>query len=326
MKAVELGSLLERIAGGGTPSKAVSSYFHGDIPFATVKDFKCRRPGGTTDHITTDALANSASELVPADTLLLTTRMTIGRAARFPMPVAINQDIKAIFPKACLDKDYLEWFLFSKAEELVGKGSGTTVKGIRLGDIRGLLITLLSMEEQRRVAGKLDRLFTRSQGARDELNRIPGLVKRYKQAILASAFRGDLTAHWRATHPQTGSVGNFVSARLAWTIDRARKGSLGRDERSSIMERDADLQRTITERSREELLPDTWGWCGLGEVFGVYVGATPSRRDPSLWQGEVPWVSSGEVAFCRVSATEEKITAKGLANTSTRVHPPGQYY
>jgi type I restriction enzyme, S subunit len=89
------------------------------------------------------------------------------------------------------------------------------------------------------------------------------------------------------------------------------------------MERDADLQRTIAERSREELLPDTWGWCGLGEVFGVYVGATPSRRDPSLWQGEVPWVSSGEVAFCRISATEEKITAKGLANTSTRVHPPG---
>jgi type I restriction enzyme S subunit len=164
VKAVELGSLLERIAGGGTPSKAVFSYFDGDIPFATVKDFKCRRPIDTTDHITTDALANSASELVPADTLLLTTRMTIGKAARFPVPVAINQDIKAIFPKACLDKDYLEWFLFSKTEELAGKGSGTTVKGVRLADIRGLQIVLPLIEEQRRIAAKLDGLFTRSQG------------------------------------------------------------------------------------------------------------------------------------------------------------------
>jgi type I restriction enzyme S subunit len=114
-----------------------------------------------------------------------------------------------------------------------------------------------------------------------------------------------------------------VNARLAWAIDRARKGGLGRDERTSIIERDADLQRTIAERSQEEALPSTWRWCGLGEVFGVYVGATPSRGDPSLWHGEVPWVSSGEVAFCRVSTTEEKITAKGLANTSTRVHPRG---
>jgi type I restriction enzyme, S subunit len=53
------------------------------------------------------------------------------------------------------------------------------------------------------------------------------------------------------------------------------------------------------------------------------VGATPSRKETSFWQGEVPWVSSGEVAFCRISETQERITATGLANTSTRLHPSG---
>jgi hypothetical protein len=61
----------------------------------------------------------------------------------------------------------------------------------------------------------------------------------------------------------------------------------------------------------------------MGEVFGVYVGATPSRKEPSYWDGSIPWVSSGEVAFCRILDTAENITEEGLARTSTRLHPEG---
>ncbi|MBU6230765.1 MAG: restriction endonuclease subunit S, partial [Cyanobacteria bacterium REEB459] len=53
------------------------------------------------------------------------------------------------------------------------------------------------LNEQRRLVAKLDSLFTRSRRAREELGRVPGLVQRYKQAVLAAAFRGDLTADWR---------------------------------------------------------------------------------------------------------------------------------
>ncbi len=41
------------------------------------------------------------------------------------------------------------------------------------------------------------------------------------------------------------------------------------------------------------------------------------------WNGHIPWVSSGEVAFCRIRQTRECITELGLANTSTVLHPPG---
>jgi len=70
-------------------------------------------------------------------------------------------------------------------------------------------------------------------------------------------------------------------------------------------------------------LPEGWEWATLGETFNVYVGATPSRKILAYWGGSIPWVSSGEVAFCEIHETRETITELGLQNTSTEVHPPG---
>ena len=58
-------------------------------------------------------------------------------------------------------------------------------------------------------------------------------------------------------------------------------------------------------------------------IFTFHVGATPSRAKPEYWDGGVPWVSSGEVAFCRIQSTRETISAEGLANSSTSLHPMG---
>ncbi len=65
-----------------------------------------------------------------------------------------------------------------------------------------------------------------------------------------------------------------------------------------------------------------WPERPLGEFSRVFVGTTPSRRRPELWSGDVPWVSSGEVAFCRISATRETISAEAVGSTD-RLHPAG---
>lgn len=71
------------------------------------------------------------------------------------------------------------------------------------------------------------------------------------------------------------------------------------------------------------LTADEWPQRHIGEVGIVFVGATPSRRDPNLWNGGIPWVSSGEVAFHRITHTKETISEKGLGNRERRLHPPG---
>ncbi|MEJ8650607.1 restriction endonuclease subunit S [Streptomyces sp. MS1.AVA.3] len=70
-------------------------------------------------------------------------------------------------------------------------------------------------------------------------------------------------------------------------------------------------------------LPSGWAWTTIGSLFRVYVGTTPSRKAPELWSGTVPWVSSGEVNFGRISSTREHISEAAVGNRDTRLHPPG---
>jgi len=64
-----------------------------------------------------------------------------------------------------------------------------------------------------------------------------------------------------------------------------------------------------------------WPLVQLGEVSEVFVGSTPARSDPALWDGSIPWVSSGEVSFCRIRVTRESISSSAVR--PERVHPPG---
>ncbi|WP_419851245.1 restriction endonuclease subunit S [Candidatus Poriferisocius sp.] len=67
----------------------------------------------------------------------------------------------------------------------------------------------------------------------------------------------------------------------------------------------------------------TRGWASeeLGRVAEVFVGSTPSRSRSELWKGPVPWVSSGEVQFCRIRETRESISVGAVK--ADRIHPPG---
>jgi len=87
--------------------------------------------------------------------------------------------------------------------------------------------------------------------------------------------------------------------------------------------RAAALRSVFTGGSAGNDLPSGWRWTTLGEQFYIGVGATPSRKEPAYWGGSIPWVSSGEVQFCRIRETSEHITDQGLANSSTRINPRG---
>ncbi len=194
----QLGQLLKSIVGGGTPSKANPAYFQGSIPFMTVKDLHARFVADTQDHISDAALEDSASTLVPADTLIVATRMSLGKITRPLVPTAINQDLKALFLHEGVDKTYVEYLWRANEARIQGMGTGTTVKGIRLEDIRGLDVPLAPTAEQTRIANQLDTLLTRIQSCHNLFDAIPALLKRFRQAVLDVATSGQLTADWRA--------------------------------------------------------------------------------------------------------------------------------
>jgi len=148
----KLGDFIERIVGGGTPSRDNPKYWNGKIKWATVKDFSNFNPYGTQETITEEGLKNSASNLIPKETLITATRMALGKVVKFNIDVAINQDLKAIFPKPELDSGYLFYWFDKNTTLIEGLGNGSTVKGITLDDLKGIPFYQIPLPEQRAIA------------------------------------------------------------------------------------------------------------------------------------------------------------------------------
>ena len=71
------------------------------------------------------------------------------------------------------------------------------------------------------------------------------------------------------------------------------------------------------------LVPEGWPVGSLGYLATVTTGSTPDRGNPDYWNGDIPWVKTGEVAYETIMSSEEKITAAGLANSAAKISPPG---
>lgn len=152
----EFGEITERIVGGGTPSRQNPNFWGGTIPWTTVKDFATFNPYQTQEYITVDGLKNSSSNLIPKRTIITSTRMGLGKAVIYQVDVAINQDLKAIYPKKNIETDFLlNWFyFFSKTIEEMG--SGSTVMGLSLVDLRKIKLAIPpTKQEQTAIATAL---------------------------------------------------------------------------------------------------------------------------------------------------------------------------
>jgi len=71
------------------------------------------------------------------------------------------------------------------------------------------------------------------------------------------------------------------------------------------------------------MLPKTWHRSTLGEIARISSGGTPDRGTAEYWGGDVPWVTTGEIQFNTITDTSEKITTKGLRDSSAKLFPPG---
>ena len=143
---------------GGTPSRRVARYYQGDVPWITGADISGPRADTARSFVTEEAIRESATNRVPAGTVLLVTRTSVGKAAVAAMELCFSQDITAITPDPhCLDTSYLVHFLRTKQPQLERMARGATIKGVTREVVANLAIPLPSLPEQRRIAAILDK-------------------------------------------------------------------------------------------------------------------------------------------------------------------------
>lgn len=70
-----------------------------------------------------------------------------------------------------------------------------------------------------------------------------------------------------------------------------------------------------------ERIPNDWKVAKAQYYFNVYAGGTPSTNEPAYWDGDIPWINSGEVQNCIVKKISRYITERGLEESSTKLIP-----
>jgi len=150
---------------GGTPAKSIAEYWSGDIPWVSPKDMNgSAHINDSKDHITTVAVQNSTTRIVPKDSILIVARSGI-LARTLPIGIAcrelcFNQDIKALLvDKKKADANYVVWCLKANEPTVLRRGVkfGATVHSLAAGFLENLRIPLPSLEEQRRIVDVLSR-------------------------------------------------------------------------------------------------------------------------------------------------------------------------
>ena len=183
--------------GGGTPSKANTNYWNGNIPWASIKDIKGDFLTQTQDCITTEGLKNSASNVAVPGEIILATRINPGKPVVSKIKVAINQDLKIVKPKLPISIMFLYFAFCDREKQVLDVSNGTTVMGVSLNSLKGIPIPLAPLPEQRAIVARIEQLFSELGNGIANLKTARAKLNIYRQAVLKKAFEGELTRDWR---------------------------------------------------------------------------------------------------------------------------------
>lgn len=340
---------------GTTPSKNNPEYFGKDYSFVKPAEISYNGINYDTDDGLTD-LGLTQARLIPKNSVLMVCiGGSIGKCYYTVQDVSCNQQINTITPLGLISSVFLNLFLQSDyfQDTVWGKASGGTTPIINKGKWERIPLPLPPHAEQQAIVSQVEKLFIqidqlhalaqkrlnyREKSAKALFSKInhsenntelqetwqtltahfhtltqsKESVKQLRQSILQMAVQGKLTAKWREENPDVESV-----------TDLYEKIKIENEEIKSKY--NLRNQKTLLEISEDEKLfqtPDSWAWFRLGKLFYTTSGGTPTRGNTDYWDGNIPWLKSGELTDGLITKeAEEKITELGHKKSSTNLFP-----
>lgn len=203
---------------------------------------------------------------------------------------AIGSTIMALKP-ILINPRYLFRFLQTRYGQINSQPRGSGIPHVNPEVFWNLNFPLTPLSEQHRIVNKLEKLLARVNNCRDRLDTIPGLLKRFRQSVLAAACSGRLTADWREKNPDVEPIDRVLEdiqkRRLTQASATAQKQKI-RDTYSYQEEGDSDL------------LPKYWEYIALDKLCESFQygtskksmssGKVPVLRMGNLQNGEISWI------------------------------------
>ncbi|EPG3137653.1 TPA: restriction endonuclease subunit S [Klebsiella pneumoniae] len=153
--------------GGGTPSKSRSEFWEdGSIPWISPKDMGRPIVDTSEDYITEEAVEQSSTKLVPANSIAIVVRSSIldkvMPSALIPVPATFNQDMKVVIPHCNISPNYIAHIMRSRGDDILraAKKSGGSVASIDSKKLFSFRIPVPHLNEQKRIVNILDKFDT----------------------------------------------------------------------------------------------------------------------------------------------------------------------
>ncbi len=149
-----LGEVIISNTGGGTPSKAKSEYWNGEIPWASVGDLSIDGHfiKKTRNHVTSEGLKDSSSNLISKGDVIVAVKISPGKMKIAGIDLAINQDLRGLKLKDEISAKFLNYYF----QILILQGTGTIVKAITSKDLEKIQIPIPPLPAQEEIVRILD--------------------------------------------------------------------------------------------------------------------------------------------------------------------------
>jgi len=278
---------------------------------------------------------NEATKLSKTNDIIICIRATIGRLNLSDKVYCLGRGVAGIEVNANVEAKFIWYSLMNSKAYLLKNSTGTTFQQVSSPTLKKLPIVYpTSKETQQAIVNKIESLFAEIDAGICSLKTAAQQIQQYRQSLLKNAFNGELTKEWRSKHAETLPSENELLAQIQTTREQHHAQQLA-DWQTAVSQWEqngkegkkpskpkAPTQAVKFEENFADL-PKGWLESSLGDTTDVFVGSTPSRKNNEYWDGDISWVSSGEVNFSNIFETKEKITNLGLSNSSTNIHPIG---
>jgi type I restriction enzyme S subunit len=206
-----------RVVGGATPKTGEASFWGGPIAWATPKDLSTLDGsllGKTARTITHEGLGSCAAEVLPAGSVLFSSRAPIGLTAINTVPMATNQGFKSLVPEPGVsDAGYLYHWLRANRPYLESLGNGATFKEVSKAVVSRVEIPLPhkngkpDMDEQKRIAAILDK----ADGIRRKRKQALRLTDDFLRSVFLDMFGDPVTNPKGWNEDELKSLGKVIT-------------------------------------------------------------------------------------------------------------------
>lgn len=214
-KKVTIGEL-GKTQSGGTPSSKHPEFFNGSIPWigTTALNGKFLGKNDAVKLITEEAVAKSATKIVPEKSIMVGIRVGVGKVAINAVPMCTSQDIVSIvgIDEASWNKEYISLALQYKAPLLAAQAQGATIAGITSKTLKAIEIPAIPINEQNRVVDILRKLENQVGFVRKQLCGLDALVKSRFVEMFGDPIRNPLRMSVSSVEELAAPIKNSMKA------------------------------------------------------------------------------------------------------------------